>query len=68
MRAGEEEVNIVRETWSRQAALADLEVVAQDGDAIVGYVLAAVGFRQPTTRVTSRIAARMTSPDPPAVR
>jgi predicted N-acetyltransferase YhbS len=40
---GTEEVDIVTETWERRASPSGLELVAADGDVIVGHVLAAVG-------------------------
>jgi putative acetyltransferase len=40
---GREEVAIVEDTWALGAALPDLELVAVDGDAVVGHVLGARG-------------------------
>jgi putative acetyltransferase len=42
-RDGREEMNIVSETWRRGASPMGLELVAEDGDVIVGHVLASVG-------------------------
>ena len=39
-RDGAEEVDIVRQTWDLRAVVPDLELVATDGDTIVGHVLA----------------------------
>jgi len=40
---GQEEVQIVLDTWRLGAAVPDLELVSVDGDAIVGHILAARG-------------------------
>jgi putative acetyltransferase len=40
---GQEEVDIVLDTWERDASPAGLDLVAVDGDEVVGHVLAAVG-------------------------
>jgi putative acetyltransferase len=42
-RDGQEEVDIVRRTWELAAAPDGLDLVAVEGDAVVGHVLAAVG-------------------------
>ena len=42
-RDGQEEVDVVTETWAMSAAPDDLELIAIDDDVIVGYVLAGTG-------------------------
>src|SRR4029077_10118717 len=42
-RDGQEEVDIVLSTWRLEAALDGLELVAVDGDLVVGHVLGARG-------------------------
>jgi putative acetyltransferase len=42
-RNGQEEVDIVVNTWRLQATLGELELVAVEGNSVVGYVLAAKG-------------------------
>jgi putative acetyltransferase len=42
-RDGREELDIVESTWLRHATPHELELVAREGDAIVGHVLAASG-------------------------
>jgi putative acetyltransferase len=42
-RDAHEEIDIVVSTWNRGAAVADLELVAVEDDAVVGHVLAAAG-------------------------
>jgi putative acetyltransferase len=42
-RNGQEEVDIVVNTWRLQATLGELELVAVEGNSVVGYVLGAKG-------------------------
>jgi putative acetyltransferase len=42
-RDGEEEVSVVRSTWARDAAPAGLDLVAMEGELVLGHVLAAAG-------------------------
>ncbi len=46
-RDGQEEVDIVVKTWALRAAVPELDLVAVDGDVVVGHVLGAVGHLGP---------------------
>ena len=55
-RDGQEEVDIVRRTWELAAAPDGLDLVAVEGDAAVGHVLAAVGELDGTPTLAVREA------------
>src|SRR4051812_43838157 len=42
-RTGDEEVDIVIDTWGRGDAVRPIDLVASDGDAVIGHVLGALG-------------------------